>query len=51
MSAKTVASDFFDGISYWRNLAGDAKQPAALIYGGDKTLMRSDVCVYSGQVL
>jgi len=50
-SAKTVAPDFFDGINYWRELAGDAKQPAALIYGGDKTFRRSDVCVYSWATL
>jgi hypothetical protein len=50
-SAKTVASDFFEGINYWRNLAGDAQQPAALVYGGDMTLRRSDVCVCSWQVL
>jgi predicted AAA+ superfamily ATPase len=50
-SAKTVASDFFEGINYWRSLAGDAQQPAALVYGGDMTLRRSDVCVYSWQVL
>jgi hypothetical protein len=49
--AKTVASDFFDGLGYWRGLAGDPKHAAALIYGGDQTFRRADVCVYSWAVL
>jgi predicted AAA+ superfamily ATPase len=50
-SAKTIASDFFDGLAYWRNLAGDPKQPAALIYGGNQSLRRSNAYVYSWAVL
>jgi hypothetical protein len=46
-SAGTVVSDFVDGFNSWRNLAGGAKQPAALLWGGDMMFRRSAVCGYS----
>lgn len=45
-SAQTVASDFFDGIKYWKELAKRPEGPAALVYGGDRAFQRSGVVVY-----
>jgi len=45
-SAKTVASDFFDNLAYWRDLVGKEAGQAALIYGGDEAFKRSDTVVY-----
>ncbi len=50
-SAQTVASDFFDGIEYWRKLAGRKASPGALFYGGDKSFRRAGVAVYSWSCL
>jgi len=50
-SAQTVASDFFAGIDFWRNLVGDPEAPAALIYGGDRSYQRRGVSVLSWSVL
>jgi hypothetical protein len=50
-SGQTVASDFFNGIECWRKLAGAPRHPAALVYGGDRSFRRSNVCVYSWMVL
>ena len=44
-SAQTVASDFFDGLAYWRKLSGNPDAPAALVYGGDRSIKRSGVDV------
>ena len=44
-SAQTVASDFFDGLSYWQGVAGEPEAPAVLIYGGDQSFRRSGVIV------
>jgi predicted AAA+ superfamily ATPase len=46
-SGQTVASDFFDGIRFWRKLVGDAGAPAALVYAGDRSFRRDGVTVYS----
>ena len=45
-SGQTVASDFFAGLRFWRELAGDPAAPAALVYGGDRSFRREDVTVY-----
>jgi len=50
-SAQTVASDFFDGLDYWRGLTGKPDGPAALVYGGDRSFKQSGVAVYPWFVL
>ena len=50
-SAQTVASGFFDGLAHWRKLTGGEAAPLALVYGGDRALSRSGVCVYPWHVL
>lgn len=49
-SGATVATDFYDGLKYWRQLAG-AEAPAALIYGGDAQFVRQGVNTYPWSVL
>jgi hypothetical protein len=44
-SSLTIASDFFDGLNYWRGLRKDSAGPAALVYGGDRLFRQSDACV------
>ena len=46
-AGETVVADFFKGIDYWRKLAGEADNPAALVYAGDRSFRRNEVCVYS----
>ena len=46
-SGQTVVADFFRGLDYWRRLAGDTQQAAALVYGGDESQKRRDSVVYS----
>jgi len=46
-SGETLTGDFFQTITYWRNLAGDEKMPAALVYGGETSAIRKDIMVYS----
>lgn len=50
-SAETVASDFFDSLVYWRNLAGDRESPLSMVYGGDRAFRRSGVLVYPWHAL
>ena len=50
-SAQTVASDFFDGLAYWRKLTGAEQGPSALVYGGDQAFTRSGASVYPWYVL
>jgi len=50
-SGQTVVSDFFNTLVYWRDLSGNPDSPAALVYGGDKSFMRSKVAVYPWFVL
>jgi len=45
-SARTVASDFFDAIGYWRRLSRRPRVPAALIYAGDQPFRRQGVVVH-----
>ncbi len=44
-SSRTVVSDFFKGIHYWREISENPKCPAALVYGGDQAFRRSGVDV------
>ena len=46
-SGKTVASDFFKGLDYWKKLSGDSEKPGALIYGGDRSYRRKGAMVYA----
>lgn len=48
-SGSTVAADFYNGLKYWRQLAGD-KAPAALIYAGDAQFVRQGVNTYPWSV-
>jgi predicted AAA+ superfamily ATPase len=50
-SAQTVASDFFAGIDFWRDLVGEPEAPAALVYGGDRSYQRHGVSVLSWSML
>jgi predicted AAA+ superfamily ATPase len=45
-SARTVASDFFEGIGYWRRVSRRPRAPAALIYAGDQPFTRHGVVVH-----
>ena len=45
-AGQTVTSDFFKGIRFWYKLSTDIDQRAALIYGGDKSYIRSETYVY-----
>jgi len=47
-SGSTVNRDYFNGLDYWLNLAKKEKDhPAALIYGGDNTMLRNGIHIYS----
>ena len=46
-SGATLVDDFFAGLRYWLELAGTPDAPAALIYGGDRSVRRSGVVAYS----
>lgn len=47
-SGMTVVEDFFKGIDYWRDLSGARESgPAALIYGGDGTVVRNGTHIYA----
>ena len=50
-AGETVTNNFFDGLKFFRNLAGDPNGPAALVYAGDRTFEQFGVKVYSWQVL
>jgi len=45
-SGLTVASDFFDGLEYFRKVSGAPDAPAALVYGGDRSFARRGVAVH-----
>ena len=49
-AGQTVASDFFKGIRFWKKLTADIGQEAALVYGGDKSYIRSDTYLYPWSV-
>lgn len=44
-SARTVASDFFDGLKYWMSLKGNTAKKGMLVYGGDESYDREGVQV------
>jgi predicted AAA+ superfamily ATPase len=44
-AGQTINPDFFKGIRFWKNLANASDQPAALVYGGDRTQIRSGIHV------
>lgn len=46
-SGQTIASDFFGGINYWRDLAGQPEALSGLVYGGDASYKRRGVSVLS----
>ena len=46
-AGQTVNQDYFKGIRYWLDLAAAAKDhPAAIIYGGDRAMVREGVHCY-----
>jgi predicted AAA+ superfamily ATPase len=49
-AGQTIASDFFKGIRFWGKLAKDEKIRAALVYGGERSYIRSDTHIYSWSV-
>ena len=44
-SARTVATDFFAGLNYWRTLSGNAEAPAILLHGGDRLARQHNTLV------
>lgn len=46
-SGETVQSDYLKGIHFWRSLPGQEKAPAAVVYGGDTSMRRSDTAFLS----
>lgn len=46
-SGETVSPDFFAGLQFFRELAGDPNGPAALVYAGDRTFEQHGIKVYS----
>jgi predicted AAA+ superfamily ATPase len=49
-AGQTIASDFFKGIRFWKKLSKDEEQGAALVYGGNRSYIRSDTHIYSWSV-
>ena len=50
-SGQTIASDFSAGLRCWLALAGRPDGPAALVYGGETSYVRSGVSVYAWEGL
>jgi uncharacterized protein len=46
-SGKTVASDWFDNLKYWRSFAGKRAKDSELIYGGDDSYSREGTFITS----
>lgn len=44
-SGQTINKDYFKGLEFWNNLAGDTAGKAWLVYGGDSRQIRSNVTV------
>ncbi len=44
-SGQTINRDYFKGLEFWKNLAGDNGGKAWLVYGGDTRQSRSDATV------
>jgi hypothetical protein len=49
-AGQTIASDFFKGIRFWKKLVKDDKIRAAMVYGGERSYIRSDTYIYSWSV-
>lgn len=49
-AGQTINPDFFKGIRLWKKLANTSDQPAALVYGGDRSQIRSGIHVYPWSV-
>jgi predicted AAA+ superfamily ATPase len=49
-AGQTIASDFFKGIRFWKKLVKDDRLRAALVYGGERSYIRSDTYIYSWSV-
>ena len=47
---ETFASDFLDGLRYWKGLTGPKDQPSALVYGGESSYLREGTAVLSWRV-
>ncbi len=50
-SGRTVASDAYRGLDFWRGLARDPKAPAVLVHGGMESYRRNDVVTLSWAAL
>ena len=50
-SGETLSSDSFQGLKYWRDLAGNRAGQPMLIYGGHESYIRQDIQVLSWQQL
>jgi len=46
-AGETVSPDYFTGLKFFRELAGDPNGPAALVYAGDRTFEQHGIKVYS----
>ena len=46
-SGKTVTGDFLKGIQFWRGLPGQENAPAAVVCGGETSMMRNQTVLYS----
>jgi predicted AAA+ superfamily ATPase len=46
-SGQTIAGDWLKGLDFWRCLPGQQEAPAALVYGGEESMRRQGVSVYS----
>ncbi|MBT8351557.1 MAG: ATP-binding protein [Deltaproteobacteria bacterium] len=49
-AGQTINPDFFKGIRFWKKLANASDQPAALVYGGNRSHIRSGIHVYPWSV-
>ena len=49
-AGQTINPDFFKGIRFWKKLANASDQPAALVYGGNLSHIRSGIHVYPWSV-
>ena len=49
-AGQTIASDFFKGLRFWKKLVKDDKLRAALVYGGEKSYIRSETYIYSWSI-
>ncbi len=48
-SGQTFASDYLQGLTYWRSLPDQANARVALVYGGDTSYLRQGIAVLSWQ--